>query len=330
MVRDVTILGTAGRAINRLQWPLCSDFWTMNWDDFDAFCQVVDHGGFTAASRSLDRPKSSLSASVARLEEQLGTRLLERTTRKLRLTDAGESLYRDMSRPFAQLRELAVDAMAKGSRVQGTLRIAAPYEFGAHHLASVACRTMTLHPALKVQIDVEHARVALFERHYDIVFSAIEHGFAPSTVVTRRVYSLERGLFAAPAFLARHPAPATPEDLQSLPLLAGSDDTSWSFAGPDGTTAGVEVRNPPLRSGNAEVRLQAAIAGLGIARITATFCAPAVTRGLLVPLLADWRCAPLRIYALLPGRRLVPSKVRMFLEALEDEARQQGHATAPA
>src|SRR5688500_12194255 len=177
----------------------------MNWDDFDAFCQVVDHGGFTAAARVLDKPKSSLSAAVTRLEEQLGTKLLERTTRSLRLTDAGESLYRDIARPLAQLREVAVDALAKGATVQGTLRIAAPYEFGAHHLASVACRVMTEHPQLKVNIDVEHARVALFERHYDLVFSAIEHSFAPSTVVTRRVYSLERGVFASPELMARHP-----------------------------------------------------------------------------------------------------------------------------
>lgn len=302
----------------------------MNWDDFDAFCQVVDHGGFTAAARVLDRPKSSLSASVARLEDQLGARLLERTTRKLRLTDAGESLYRDMARPFTQLRELAADAMAQGSRVQGTLRIAAPYEFGAHHLASVACRTMALHPQLKVQLDVEHARVALFERQYDIVFTAIEHGDAPATVVTRRVYSLERGLFAAPGLLARHPGLATPDDLSLLPLLAGSEDAAWTFSGPEGAGASVDVRNPPLRSGNAEVRLQAAIAGLGIARITATFCAPAVARGLLVPLLPQWRCTPLRIHALLPGRRLVPAKVRVFLDALEEEARQQGHGTAAA
>src|SRR5690349_12138492 len=107
----------------------------MNWDDFDAFCQVVDHGGFTAAARALDRPKSSLSAAVARLEDQLCARLLERTTRSLRLTEAGEALYRDASRPLAQLRELATEAAAKGGRVHGTLRIAAPYEFGAHHLA---------------------------------------------------------------------------------------------------------------------------------------------------------------------------------------------------
>ncbi|KQT12268.1 LysR family transcriptional regulator [Ramlibacter sp. Leaf400] len=299
----------------------------MNWDDFDAFCQVVEHGGFTAAARALDRPKSSLSASVARLEEQLSARLLERTTRRLRLTDAGESLYRDISKPFAQLRELAVDAVAKGAQVQGTLRVAAPYEFGAHHLASVTCRLLAQHPQLKVQVDVEHARVALFERHYDIVFSAIEHSFAPSTVVAKRVYSLERGLFASPELMVRHPEFAAPEDLNALPLLAGGEDTTWSFAGPDGS-ADVEVRNPPLRSGNAEVRMRAAMAGLGVARITATFCAQAVAQGRLVRLLPQWECAPLRIYALLPGRRLVPAKVRAFLDGLEEEAASQGSVTA--
>jgi DNA-binding transcriptional LysR family regulator len=292
----------------------------MNWDDFDAFCLVVDHGGFTAAARALERPKSSLSASVSRLEEQLGTRLLERTTRQLRLTDAGESLYRDISKPFSQLRELAMDAMAKGAQVQGTLRVAAPYEFGAHHLASVACRVMTDYPQLKVQIDVEHARVALFERHYDIVFSALEHSFAPSTVVTRRVYSLERGLFASPALMARHPEFAGPADLNALPLLAGGEDSSWPFTAPDGSETVVDVRSPRLRSGNAEVRVQAAMAGLGVARVTATFCAPALAQGQLVRLLPQWQCAPLRIHALLPGRRLVPAKVRLFLDGLEDEA----------
>ena len=298
----------------------------MNWDDFDAFCQVVDHGGFSAAARALERPKSSLSAAVTRLEAALGTRLLERTTRQLRLTESGESLYRDISRPFAQLRERAVEALAQGATVQGTLRVAAPYEFGAHHLASVACRVMRSHPQLKLHMDVEHARVALFERHYDLVFSAIEHRFAPSTVATRRVYSLERGLFAAPDLLAACTTPSHPEELNALPLLAGGEDQAWSFSNDTGETVEVEVRNPRLRSGNAEVRLKAAIGGIGVVRVTSTFCAQAVAEGKLVALLPHWRCAPLRIYALLPGRRLVPAKVRAFLDALEEES--QEHAGA--
>jgi DNA-binding transcriptional LysR family regulator len=119
--------------------------------------------------------------------------------------------------------------------------------------------------------------------------------------------------------MARHPEIAAPEDLNELPLLAGAEDTSWSFAGDDGAAHELEIRNPRLRSGNAGVRLEAAIQGLGVARITATFCAQALAAGQLVRLLPQWECAPLRIYALLPGRKLVPAKVRVFLDALEAE-----------
>ena len=106
----------------------------------------------------------------------------------------------------------------------------------------------------------------------------------------------------------------------ALPLLAGADDTEWEFTQSGGATTTLEVRNPRLRSGNASVRLEAALAGLGVARITATFCAEALAQGRLVPLLQDHACAPLEIYAMLPGRRLVPAKVRAFLDAVEAEA----------
>lgn len=293
----------------------------MHWEDFDAFCLVVDHGGFTAAARATDRPKSSLSASVTRLEAQVGARLLERTTRQLRLTDDGEALYREISKPLSQLREFAAEAITKSTQVQGTLRIAAPYEFGAHHLASVACAVMKTYPQLKIHLDVEHARVPLFERQYDIVFSAIEHSLAPSTVVVRRVYTLERGIFAAPELVHRRPELTTPRDLNALPLLAGNEEAQWGFRATDGSAMEIDVRNPRLRSGNASARLASAKAGLGVARITATFCSQAIAQGELVRLLPDWHCEPLRIYALLPGKRLMPSKVRIFLEALEAESR---------
>jgi DNA-binding transcriptional LysR family regulator len=112
---------------------------------------------------------------------------------------------------------------------------------------------------------------------------------------------------------------AHPEELADWPLLAGGDDQEWSFTGPGGEEASVEVGNPRMRSGNAGVRVQAAIEGLGVTRVTATFCAEAVARGQLVPLLPAWRCSPLKIYALLPGK-MVPAKVRVFLDLLELEA----------
>ncbi len=292
----------------------------MNWDDYDVFCRVIEHGGFTAAARAMDRPKSTVSASVARLEAELRARLMERTTRQMRLTEAGETLYHGIGPLFAGLREARADALAQGETVAGTLRIASPYEFGAHHLGPVACSLMARYPQLKVRIDVEHDAINPLDRRYDIAFAMLDAGLPASSMVQRRMFSLERGVFASPELLERHGEPATPQELAALPLLCGLADTKWTFTAAGGATSTVPTPLPRLNSGNADVRLQAAVAGLGVARITATFCAQAVREGRLRRLLPDYTCAPLRVYALLPGRRLMPAKVRMLLDALSQQA----------
>jgi DNA-binding transcriptional LysR family regulator len=131
------------------------------------------------------------------------------------------------------------------------------------------------------------------------------------------MFSLERALFAAPALLATHGEPHGPRDLAAMPLLVSSADTEWSFRGAEGVVESVPIGSPRLVSGNADVRRQAALAGLGVARITATYCEPAVQAGELERVLTDFECAPLRVYALLPARRLMPVKVRLFLDTLE-------------
>lgn len=292
----------------------------MNWEDFDVFCHVIEHGGFSGAARVLQRSKSTVSASIGRLELALGARLLERTTRQVRLTERGEALYRSIGQHFRELREARTDALAQGDVVAGTLRIAAPYEFGANHLAPVACELMTRYPALSVRLDVEHEAVNPLERGYDIAFAMLEGGLPASTIVQRRMFSLERGVFAAPELLARHGTPTDPVALAELPLLCGSADTEWTFTARDGTVERIPIAGARLCSGNADVRLQAAIAGLGVARITATFCDPMVKAGRLHRLLPDHACAPLRVYALLPGKQLMPPKVRIFLDALGEQA----------
>jgi DNA-binding transcriptional LysR family regulator len=297
----------------------------MNWDDYDAFCQVIEHGSFTAAARAMDRPKSSLSASVNRLELQLETRLLERTTRRLRLTEAGEALFRDISKPFSDLREIASNAIAKGNAVRGTLRIAAPYEFGAHHLAEVACEVMTRYPDLKITIDVSHASIDLFVENYDIVFSAQDQKFSPSSVVTRKVYSLRRGLFAAPKLLRAYPKIAVPEDLICVPLLAGSNDSAWVIRDSNDAAVYVPVTAPRMRSSNAGIRLRAAIEGLGVMLVTTSFCRAAKRAGQLVAVLPEFKCEPLNIFAFLPGRHLRPPKVRIFLDSLKAYAEKSTH-----
>jgi DNA-binding transcriptional LysR family regulator len=288
----------------------------MDWNDVDAFCCVIEHGGFTAAAKALSRPKSSVSASVARLETELGARLLQRTTRRVRPTEAGESLYQDSAAMFQRLREVRANAMARGKAVTGTLRIAAPYEFGAHHLGAVACRLLARYPELRIDIDVEHGRIDPLDRSYDIVFSYFDAELADSGRVARRAFSLKRGVFGAPALLARYPRVVMPQDLAELPAVAAPADAEWSFTDAKGNASSVPIR-PRMRSPNADVRRRATLEGIGISRIVYTFCKDLVDGGRLKELLPDYVCSPLRIYALLPGRRLMPPKVRVFLEAVE-------------
>ena len=292
----------------------------MEWGDVDAFCRVIENGGFTAAAQAMGRPKSSVSASVARLEQQLGARLLQRTTRTVRPTEAGQTFYREVGPMFQRLRELRVDAMALGKSVAGTLRIAAPWEFGAHHLGTVVAGMLARHPDLHVELDVEHGRVDPLDRRYDIVFTMFDDDVPDSGRVARRIFSLERGVFAAPKLLERHGVPRRPEDLAEFAALASITDVEWSFADAKGDSVSVPIR-PRLRSANADVRRQAAVAGQGAARVTESFCEDLVREGKLVKLLPEWTCAPLLIYALLPSRRQLPAKVRVLLDSLAKTTR---------
>jgi DNA-binding transcriptional LysR family regulator len=289
----------------------------MDWRDWELFCEVVQHGGFSAAARVLGHPKSSLSAAVQRLEGQLGLRLIERTTRHLRLTEAGEKIYRRVQPLFIALHETKTEALAMSSAVAGTLRIKSPYEFGAHHAGPVACDLMARYPDLTIRIDVEHEIVNPVAENYDIVFAMLEAPLPSAGIVIRRVFSLERGLFAAPALLERYGEPRTLEHLAKLPLLAGPSDVVWAITPPGSTAEHLLVEKAKLVSSNAHIRLQAALAGHGVLRVTASFTRAPVEAGSLIRVLPDHVCEPLSVHALLPTRQFVPAKVRCFLDALE-------------
>jgi DNA-binding transcriptional LysR family regulator len=290
----------------------------MSWDDYETFCSVADSGGFSAAAKALQRPKSSISNAVARLELSLDVRLLERTTRQVQLTEAGESLYSHIKPLFAQLHDAQNEAISYSKNISGTLRIAAPYEYAAHHLAPVACQIMAQHPQLKIQIDTEYAQINPLDDRYDIVFSMIEQGLPSTSIIARRVFSLEQGIFAAPKLLAEHDLPKAPQHLNKFPVIATSAGADWSYVSANGARRSILLHTPRMRTSNAGVRLQAAIAGLGVVRITRSYCDAAVSEGLLINILADYDWSPIHVYALFPTRRLVPSKVRVFLDGLAE------------
>jgi DNA-binding transcriptional LysR family regulator len=292
----------------------------MEWRDWELFCEVVEHGGFSAAARVLGHPKSSLSAAVQRLEANLGLRLIERTTRHLRLTDAGETIYKRVKPLFIALHDTHSEALAMSSTIAGTLRIKSPYEFGAHYVGPVASELMSRYPELAIRIDVEHEIVNPVAENYDIVFAVIEAPLPSAGTIIRRVFSIERGLFASPALLGRFGEPRSWEDLARFPLLTGPNDAPWALTTPLGTLEHLAVDKARMTSSNAHIRLQAALAGHGVLRVTASFTRAAVDAGLLRRLLPDHACEPLNVHALLPARQYVPAKVRCFLDALEAHA----------
>lgn len=294
----------------------------MNWNDCELFCHVVEQGGFSAAANFLGQPKSSISSAVQRLEHELDTRLLERTTRSVRVTESGDILYRRTLPLFTGLHAACTEALTSGHEVMGTLRIASPYEFGAHHLGPVACQVMATHPQLQIQIDVEHRHVSPHAEPYDIVFAMLEGPLPSSSLVIQRMFSLERGLFTAPALVHKLGAPRRPDDLKSWPLVVSSADAGWVFEDADGIDHHVPLESPRVISANADFRLQAAIQGFGVTRVTASFCSAAVASGSLMRVvMPGYTCEPLRVYALLPGKKLRPAKVRHFLDALAAHAR---------
>ena len=290
--------------------------------ELQAFVVTAEKASFRLAAETLCLSAPALSRRVERLELALGVRLLERTTRSVRVTEAGEILFRRTAPLFSGLHDACAEVLGSGREVTGTLRIASPYEFGAHHLAPVACELMLRHPKLQVQIDVENRPINPLTEPYDIVFAMLESQLPSSSVVIRRMFSLERDLFAAPSLVHEQGLPQRPDELRHWPLIASSADAGWSFVDSDGIDHHIAIESPRVTSANADIRMQAAMRGLGVTRITASFCAAAVASGALARVrFAGYTCEPLRVYALLPGKKLQPEKVRHFLDSLAGHAR---------
>ncbi|MCO5099957.1 MAG: LysR family transcriptional regulator [Burkholderiaceae bacterium] len=289
--------------------------------DLIDLCLVVEHGGIGAAARALGRPKSSLSLSVRRLEENLSVRLVDRTKRQFHLTDRGRLLYENIAPLIAQVDRITSDFRASSGQVVGSLRIAAPYEFGAHHLASVVRRLVSRNPQLEVTLDVQYAPIReLFGSGYDVVFVMTDGNLGDSGVVSCRVFMLERGLFASPAFLARHLPIEDPGDLAQVPLIASSQDLQWRFNDAQGRTVDVPISGARFCSSNASVRKQMAIGGLGVTRTVASFCNGEVRDNSLAQVLPALRCTPLCVYGVINERRLMPATVKALFDELEQFA----------
>lgn len=282
--------------------------------EMEAFLAVVDEGSFTAAARRLGVTKSYASKLVVRLEDRLGVRLLQRTTRQLTLTEAGRSYFERCSEAMRSFEEAETEATMLQTAPTGRLRINLPAGFAVRYLAAPLAVFKARYPALTVELILSDRKVDLLAEGFDLAVRIGEP--EDGSLILRRLACVHRSVCASPEYLKRRGIPQTPEELSAHDCLLyayHSVPTSWRFRSPD-REAVVDVKGT-LVSNHAEMLVEAACHGLGLVFCPLFFTAPSLRDGRLVQVLPAWQ-VPLSISAVFPNARHVPAKVRLLIDFL--------------
>lgn len=292
--------------------------------EMEVFVRVVEEGGFSAAARTLDMSKSAVSKRVSALEDRLGARLINRTTRKLALTDAGIAFHARAARIIAEAEEAEAAVSSLQAAPRGVLRVNAPVSFGINHLGGLLPSFLERYPDLSVDLVMNDRFVDLVDEGFDLAIriSSLED----SSLIARRLCGLNRVVVASPDYLARHGAPAHPTDLTRHACLLYTylrRSGEWTLRHrDDGQDVRVRVEGAALRANNGDVLREAAIGGLGVTMMPTFIIGADLVAGRLVRLLPDWEDDTGGIYAVWPSGRFVPAKVRAFVDLLVEAFRR--------
>jgi DNA-binding transcriptional LysR family regulator len=287
-------------------------------DTLRSFRRVVELGGFSAAARDLGLSNAAISKHVAQLEGRLGARLLQRTTRRLSVTEAGQAYYERTARLLDDLAEAddAVSLMQAAPR--GTLRVNAPMSFGIQYLAPVLPDFLARYPEVSIDLAMSDRVVDLLEEGFDVALR-IRSGLPDSRLIAQKLAPVRRLVCAAPSYLARRGRPEQPADLARHDCLIYSLTDApevWDFEGPQGLVA-VAVRGR-LKANNGQALRDAALSGIGIIRLPSFSVAPELKVGRLVEILGEWRVPAHEFYAVYPTNRHLAPKLRAFVDFLAE------------
>lgn len=280
------------------------------------FLAVLDSGSLAGAARRLRRSPPAVTRTLNALEARVGVRLVERTTRRIAVTEAGRRLADEARRVLAAY-EAAV-AREEAGPLRGALRISAPLVFGGRHIAPILNRFLDAHPQVTGELVLNDRSLDLVDEGLDVAVRIAV--LADSALVARRVGEVRRVVVAAPEYLARRGMPRRPEDLADHDIVYASTQpgpTEWRFEGADGPLA-VRLR-PRLMVNAIEPAVAAALAGRGITRVLSYQAADEIADGRLVRLLPDREPAPIPVQLVTPSARLTPARVRAFLDFLAAE-----------
>ena len=283
-----------------------------------AFVQVVETGSFARAAERMQRSVSSVSRQVADLEAHLDARLLNRTTRRLSLTEAGRSFFERSVQLLADLAEAEESASSGAARPRGTLRITAAITFGIRHLAPVVAEFIVRHPELRLDLDLSDSARDLVDEGFDVALRIGSIG--SQNVVGRRVSSTRMVCCAAPAYLQRAGTPRTPEELATHACLTYEylpAGRQWMFRDGEGRERAVRVSGP-VHANNGRFLERLAAAGVGIVFEPDFIVGPEVRSGALVPILQAFMPPESPIFVAYASRRHLSAKVRAFADFLAE------------
>jgi DNA-binding transcriptional LysR family regulator len=289
-------------------------------NDLYFFAAVVEHGGFSAAGRALGVPKSRLSKRVAQLEERLGVRLLQRTTRRFVVTDVGERFYAHGRAVLeeAQAAQDAVDELRAEPR--GVVRLSCPVSLTQTVLAHLLPDFLALYPKMQVRLLSSDRRVDVIGEGYDLAIRVRNKLDTDANLVVRGFGHSRTKLVASPTLLKIHGRPTLPDELAKLPALSMREHEgaqTWELIDADGTQVNVEVQ-ARLITGDFAVLLEAARRGMGVAVLPEFGCAPAITAGDLEVVLADWSMPEGTMHFVYPSRRGMLPGVRALVDFLAE------------
>lgn len=301
-------------AIKRLTVTLSE---TMNpYEDMRIFAQVMEAGSFTAAADRLGMSKQSVSRRLMQLEERLGVRLLNRSTRRLDATPLGQHYYQSALRLLGEVQQVEHDISGQAQALRGTLRLSAPLSFAMSHLGCLLTEFLQLHPQVDVEVDLSDRAVDLIGEGYDLALriGALED----SSLIARRIASVERVYCASPAYLQARGVPLKPEDLAGHDCLpyGHSRQVQWQFR-QGGKAQAIQVTGR-MRANNGELLRDAAIAGMGVTYLPTFIVGQALADGRLVNVLEEWTPPTLQLSAVYPQHRQVARPVQGFVSFLRE------------
>ncbi|MDA9540809.1 LysR family transcriptional regulator [Bradyrhizobium sp. CCBAU 21362] len=283
--------------------------------------QTVEKGSLTAAAKAFNMPLPTLSRKLSDLEAYLGTKLLQRSTRKLALTDAGQSYVASIKRIMEEIEEVERAASSEYTTPRGELVLTAPLLFGQMYILPIVTDFLAAYPEINVRLLLSDRNLHLYDDHVDM---AVRLGDLPdSSMIATRVGTMDTVVCAAPDLLAAHGVPKHPKDLQRLPcvIFTGPSSASWSFRNPANKREfGVDIV-PRLSVTAAESAVQAAVRRTGLTRVYRYHCADELRSGRLVQVLQEFDVEPIPVHLVHAARGQLPLKMRVFLDFAASQLR---------